>query len=142
MAPDMLSMNNDVDEKNNMFLAQFENNLKEDGLSTKTIKSHIDSLGFFCTYLSYYEPYKSLYEMNAGDVSGFLGDFFPRKAMWASPTNVKSYIATFKKFFKFSLALNHIPVAEYDYLLTLIKEDKELWIEASSLINDDNDEWY
>ena len=60
--------------------------------------------------------------------------------MWASPANVKSYISTFKKFFKFSLALNHIPLAEYEYLLILIKEDKELWIEASSF-NDGDTEW-
>jgi len=140
MVTDMSNMNSNADKKNNIILAQFETNLKNHGFSTKTIKSHIDSLDFFCTYLSYYEPYKSLYEMNAGDVSGFLSDFFPRKAMWASPANVKSYVATFKKFFKFSLALNHIPLAEYEYLLTLIKEDKELWIEASSF-NDDDTEW-
>ena len=135
----MSDINNDVDVKNNIFLTQFENHLKEEGLSTKTIKSHMASLGFFCTYLSYYESDKSLYKMNSGDVSQFLSDFFPRKAMWASPTNVKSYIAIFKKLFKFSLVLNHIPQAEYDYLLTLIKEDKDQWIDASSFNNDD--EW-
>jgi site-specific recombinase XerD len=133
-------MTDDIDKKNNIILEQFEANLKQDGLSTKTIKSHLGSLEFFCTYLSYYEPYKSLYEMNAGDVSDFLSDFFPRKAMWACPSNVKSYIATFKKFFRFSLEHNYIPLAEYDYLLTLIKEDKELWIEASSF-NEDDIEW-
>ncbi len=133
----------DIDEKNNIILTQFENSLKEDGLSTNTIKSHIGNIDFFCTYLSYYDECKSLCEMNSGDVSGFLDDFFPRKAMWASPSSVKAYIATFKKFFKFSLSLNNIPLAEYDYLLTLIKEDKEQWIEASSFNDDDDDddEW-
>lgn len=78
--------------------------------------------------------------MNAGDVSGSQGDLFPQKALRASPANLKSYILTFKKSFKFSLALNHIPLTEYEYLLILIKEDKELWIEASSF-HDDDTEW-
>ena len=97
----MFSDTKDRDEKNNHLLDKFETNLKEDGLSANTIKSHIGNIDFFCTYLSYYEECKSLYEMNSGDVSGFLDHFFPTKAMWASPANVKSYIATFKKFFKF-----------------------------------------
>ena len=45
----------DIDEKNNIILTQFENSLKEDGLSTNTIKSHIGNIDFFCTYLSYYD---------------------------------------------------------------------------------------
>lgn len=137
----MSDINKDTNEKNNTVLEKFKTDLKEAGLSEKTIKSHIGNIDFFCTYLSYYDESKSLYEMNAGDVSGFLDYFFPRKAMWASPASVKSYISTFKKFFKFSLALNNIPLAEYDYLLMLIKEDKEQWIEASSFNGNDDDEW-
>lgn len=126
----MLSMANP--DKNTNIINQFKDYLVSEGLSKKTIKSHIDNLEFFCTYLSYYEPSRSLDEMDAGDVSDFLSDFFPRKAMWASPANVRSCIATFKKLFKFSLTLNYIPLEEYDYFLTLVKEDKELWIEASA----------
>ena len=126
------NMKNDV-ERNSIILGQFENDLKKNGLSTKTIKSHMGNLDFFCTYLSYYELSRSLDEMDSGDVSDFLSDFFPRKAMWASPAYVKSYISTFKKFFRFSLEFNYIPLDEYNYLLTLIEEDKELWIEAAAV---------
>ena len=125
----MSSLNSDTDKRNKIILGQFENDLKEKNLSTKTIKSHMDNLDFFCIYLSYYEP-RTLDEINASDVSDFLSDFFPRKAMWASPAHVKSYISTFKKFFMFSLALNCVTLDEYSWLLTLIKEDKEMWIEA------------
>jgi site-specific recombinase XerD len=127
----MSSFNSDTDKKNKIILGQFENDLKEKNLSTKTIKSHMDNLDFFCIYLSYYEP-RALDEIDASDVSNFLSDFFPRKAMWASPAHVKSYISTFKKFFMFSLALNCITLDEYSWLLTLIKADKEMWIEAVS----------
>ena len=125
----MSSLNSDTDKRNKIILGQFENDLKEKNLSTKTIKSHMDNLDFFCIYLSYYEP-RALDEIDASDVSNFLSDFFPRKAMWASPAHVKSYISTFKKFFMFSLAPNCITLDEYSWLLTLIKADKEMWIEA------------
>ena len=84
------------------------------------------NLDFFCIYISYYAP-RALDEIDAGDIS----DFFPRKAMWASPAHVKSYISTFKKFFTFSLDLHCVTLDEYSELLTLIKEDKELWLEAA-----------
>ncbi len=51
--------------------------------------------------------------------------------MWASPAYVKSYISTFKKFFKFSLTLNYVSVDEYNSLLEIIKEEKEFWVEAA-----------
>ena len=101
-------------------------------MSRKTIKTHIDNLDFFCTYLSYYEhSNKPLDETDKGDISDFLSDFFPRKAMWASQAHVKSNIATFKKFFKFSLAHNYIKLNEYNDLLGLIDEEKDMWIAAA-----------
>lgn len=39
-------------------------------------------------------------EADSGDVQMFLANWFPRKAMWASITSVKSNIASFKKFFQ------------------------------------------
>ncbi len=62
--------------------------------------SGYDVYDFFTDYLVYYEPLKRLDEADDGDVFTFLSSWFPRKAMWANETNVKSYLASFKKFFK------------------------------------------
>jgi site-specific recombinase XerD len=74
--------------------------LEAAGLSKKTVKNHVDNIDFFAEYLVYYEPCK-LDEADASDVYGFLSDWFPRKAMWASPNSTRSNMASFRKFFKF-----------------------------------------
>jgi len=127
-----------VKEKNKPLINKFLNYLKESGLSSKTIKSHMDNLSFFEEYLVYYEPCESLFEVDSIDVSEFLGDFFPRKAMWASPAHIKSNISTFKKFFKFLNIINIIDQDAYDDLLETIKEEKEEWISSATF----NDEYF
>jgi len=122
---------------NEPLIAEFSNYLKDEGLSPKTIKNHMQNISFFAEYLIYYEPYLSLHEVESCcEVSSFLGDFFPRKAMWASPASIKSNIATFKKFFKWMIAKNKMRKDEYEYLLELIKEEKENWIESATFEDD------
>lgn len=127
-----------IKEQNRPIIAGFEAHLKTEGLSKKTVKSHVDNIDFFSEYLTYYEPLESLYETDVCAVSDFLGDFFPRKAMWACPTNVKSYITTFKKFLKWMAELNYLPENELEQLSELIKEEKEEWIASVSF----EDEFY
>ncbi len=130
---------NKIKEQNKPLIDDFLVYLRNSGISSKTIKSHIDNIGFFEEYLVYYEPFQSLYEVDSSDVGDFLCDFFPRKAMWASPTSVKSYIATFKKFFKYLVTTNKIDSDEYDDLLEVIKDEKEDWL--NSVEFDEEDCW-
>ena len=85
---------------NQPILDDFEAWLEQSGLSEKTVKTHVSNIDFFTNYLVYYEPLKKLDEAKEGDVWMFLADWFPRKALWASATSVKSYLASFKKFFR------------------------------------------
>jgi len=85
---------------NQPILDDFEAWLEQSGLSEKTVETHVGNIDFFTNYLVYYEPLKKLDEANRGDVWMFLADWFPRKALWASVTSVKSYLASFKKFFR------------------------------------------
>ena len=127
------------EKQDKIVMEEFSDYLKKENLSQKTIKSHMGNLGFFYTYLTYYDESNSFAKMDFVDVGGFLGDFFPRKAMWASPSSVKSNISTFKKFFKFMVKSNHIPENEYDDLLSLIKSEKEDWIESVEFDEDELD---
>src|SRR5215469_304004 len=85
---------------NQPVLHEFQAWLEQSGLAEKTIRTHVNNINFFTNYLVYYEPLKKLDEANSGDVWMFLDDWFPRKALWASITSVKSYFASFKKFFQ------------------------------------------
>ena len=85
---------------NQPLLEEFRSWLEQSGLVKKTVKAHVYNIGFFTEYLVYYEPLKKLDEADSGDVRMFLANWFPRKAMWASITSVKSNIASFKKFFR------------------------------------------
>jgi site-specific recombinase XerD len=84
---------------NQPLLDAFEIWLEQASLSQKTIKTHVSNISFFTNYLVYYEPLRKLDEATESDVWMFLADWFPRKALWASVTSVKSYLASFKTFF-------------------------------------------
>ena len=118
--------------ENKIILDEFRMALNTKQLSEKTIKSNIDNIDFFAEYLKYYEPLEGLSTSSAYDVNDFLGEWFPRKAMWASPSNVRSYISSFKKFFNWMVNEQKLPLEEYADLLSLIKEEKEAWLAASS----------
>lgn len=89
-----------IQAANQPILNAFEVWLEQSGLSEKTIQIHVSNIDFFTNYLVYYEPLKKLDEANSGDLWMFLDDWFPRKALWASITSVTSYLASFKKFFR------------------------------------------
>ena len=78
----------------------FEHWLKQAGWREQTIRDHVDNIRFFTKYLAWYtRSQHSLVEATDSDVSCFLADWFPRKALWASVASVKGYLASFKKFF-------------------------------------------
>ena len=61
---------------NQPILNDFSTWLKQAGLSTKTVASHVSNIDFFTHYLVYYEPLKKLDEADSGDVWMFLEDWF------------------------------------------------------------------
>ena len=89
-----------INAYNQPILEDFRAWLEQSGLSEKTVENHVENIDFFTHYLVYYDdPLKKLDEADNIDVGMFLTNWFPRKAMWASATSVKSYLASFKKFF-------------------------------------------
>jgi hypothetical protein len=107
------------------FCDDFEAWLERSGLSEKMVKTHVDNINFFTTYLVYREPLKKLDEAASGDVWMFLVDWFPRKALWASVTSVRSYLASFKKFFRWMGETGHVSPETVTDVLDTLKEGRD-----------------
>jgi site-specific recombinase XerD len=121
-----------IQKYNQPIIDGFKTWLEKANLSAKTIKNHINNIEFFAEYLVYYEPLKKLDEADEQDVSSFLMDWYPRKAMWASESNTKSYMSSFKKFFSYMVETERIsPNIEAEVKNTL-KEGKENFLDAVS----------
>jgi len=114
-------------QTNDKLLQEFREWLQAKGLTNKTVKKHVDNIDFYINeYLTYYEvkrPEEDIYEIKA-----FLGDWFIRKAMWASKTAIKDYCAGFKKFYKFLEEKNMIEHSDYQTMQEIIKESKSDWL--------------
>ena len=119
-----------IKEHNAPILADFQTSLEHAGLAKKTVKNHVENIDFFTDYLTYYEPLKRLDEGDDDDVSSFLLNWFPRKALWASVSSTKSYLASFKKFFQWMGETQRISPEVVDDVLTTLKEEREDFLEA------------
>lgn len=113
-----------IQAANQPILNAFEVWLEQSGLSEKTIQIHVSNIDFFTNYLVYYEPLKKLDEANSGDVWMFLDDWFPRKALWASITSVTSYLASFKKFFRWMGETGRVSPQTVTDVLEILKEER------------------
>jgi site-specific recombinase XerD len=113
---------------NQPILDDFRSWLEQSDLSEKTVKTHVDNINFFTNYLVYHEPLKKLNEADSEDVWMFLADWFPRKALWASATSVRSYFASFKKFFQWMGETGRVPPETVTDVLNTLKEDQDTFL--------------
>jgi len=116
---------------NQPILDDFRAWLEQSGLAEKTVRNHVDNIDFFTEYLVYNEPLEKLDEADGSDVWMFLGDWFPRKAMWASESSVKSNMASFKKFFQWMGETGRVSTETVDDVLSTLKEGRDEFIEAA-----------
>src|SRR6266699_3475265 len=114
---------------NQPILYGFENWLRQAGLSEQTIRNHVDNMRFFSRYLLLYAySLRRLDEATEGSVYDFLEDWFPRKALWASVSSMKIYLASFKKFFKWMGATGLVDPAIVEDVLSMLKDDRNLFL--------------
>ena len=116
---------------NQPILDDFRTWLQQSGRAEKTVKAHVFNIDFFTAYLVYQEPLEKLDEADGSDVWMFLGDWFPRKAMWASESSVKSNMASFKKFFQWMGETGRVSPETLDDVLSTLKEGRDEFIEAA-----------
>jgi len=116
-----------IRKSNEKLLKKFNDYLVKKALSQKTIKEHVSNIDFYINeYLLYYDanlPQEGIFKIN-----GFLGDWFPRKALWASVTSVISYLASFKKFYSWLVDQGLNTTEDLKEMKEWIKEDKDEWI--------------
>ncbi|MGB3225288.1 MAG: hypothetical protein WBB23_21030 [Desulforhopalus sp.] len=117
-----------IRDENSIILERFESYLGDKKLSKSTIDKHVGNIEFFTNdFLLYYEPIAA--KDGSSQVGCFLGDWFIRKAMWASVTSIRENITSIKKFYQFMLEIGEIDNDEFAELKEEIKECKDDWIE-------------
>ena len=125
-----------ISDENKTLLEGFKHWLVK-GLAEKTIKRHIENIGFYINdYLLYYDAVPA--SKGADFVLTFFGDWFPRKALWASPTSVREMAASLKKFYSLMHEAGHIDADDLDELKESIKEGMPDWLEE---VADNDDSW-
>ncbi len=107
-------------------------------MSKKTIGSHCDNIAFFAEYPVSYEPLRNLDEADDYEAAYFLSDWFPRKAMWANTTTMKSYLSSFGKFFKWMHAAGRMEEEILEEVLETLKERKDEFLDA---VDDGDGDW-
>ncbi len=114
---------------NQPILAGFEHSLKQAGLSEQTIKAHVDNIRFFARYLLWYGyALRRLDEATEGDVYDFLEDWFPRKALWASVSRMRVYLASFKKFFTWMGEVDLVAPETVEDVRSTLKDSRTLFL--------------
>jgi hypothetical protein len=92
----------------------------------------VDNIRFFSRYLLLYAySLHRLDEATEGAVYDFLEDWFPRKALWASVSSTKVYLASFKKFFKWMGETGLVSAATVADVLSTLKEERNVFLEPS-----------
>ncbi|NDP21571.1 MAG: recombinase [Paludibacter sp.] len=115
--------------ENKTILEEFEFWLQTKKLSIKTINNHIFNIDFFINdYLVRYEPIKA--KDGAYEIGSFLGDFYIRKAMWASKSSLMENIVSFKKFYTFMVEANKTNIADFHEMKEIIKNEREEWFNS------------
>ena len=122
-----------VRKENGALLEKFEKWLADKGLKGKTIRNHVGNVDFYINeYLLYYDPVtRPGHGISA--ILGFFEDWFPRKALWANPTNVKSMAASIKKFYQFLVEQGMVENDDVQELKEEIKAGLPDWMEAAEI---------
>lgn len=120
---------------NEKLLDDFKNWLGTKGLADKTIHKHFENIDF---YINTYLLYEDAIEPQEGidEVSLFLGYWFIKKAMWASPASIKSNAASLKKFYTFLHERGLVSQDDLDSLKETIKEEMPEWVATLTRYDD------
>lgn len=116
-------------KRNEDYLKMFEKSLEEKQLTAKTIRKHVSNIDFYLNdYLTYYDE---IIKMEDGTqyTRSFLGDWFIRKAMWASKSSIKEMASSLKKFYEYMSALGFVKISDYQEMCYEIKDNMDLYLE-------------
>lgn len=127
----------EIRTKNEKYLDEFREDLEKAGLKEKTIEKHCQNVDFYInSFLLREEPLEMVHGTESWYLNEFLGYYFIRKCLWSTPAEIKSNIASFKKFYKIMLQRGYIDESNYRELLETIKINKDEWLSDCEAYND------
>jgi len=124
-----------IQKENEEYLKLFEIDLKNSGLKESTINRHIRNVDFYINEFLLMEEPQNISE-GVFCLEEFLGEFFIRKCMWSTPSSIKTYASSIKKFYKSMMDHEIIDKALYEFLCSDIKDNLVLWQSTCEIYND------
>ncbi len=126
-----------VQKENKFILEKFKRYLVGKKLTKKTIEKHVWNIDFFINdYLLRYDITQA--KDGSSQIGFFLGNWFIRKAMWASVTSIKENITSMKKFYQFMYENGEISKDDLLELKEEIKNCKDEWFKNIRLYDNPN----
>lgn len=127
---EIIERQEEIEKRNDEYLEEFENDLRKDFLTDKTVKNHVSNVSL---YLNEYLLLSCDELMQAGcdeeHLDDFFGYFLARKSGF-SKDMLKQMVASVKKFYKCMDKLGYIQEGECKKLLDHVKENLEIWQDA------------
>ena len=105
------------------------------GLAEKTVQRHVENVDLYINSFLLYEDAIPAKE-GASQVSMFLGYWFIRKAMWASPNAIRENAASLKKFYTFMQEQGKVSAEALQDLKETVKEEMPGWVERLERYDD------
>ena len=116
-----------IRKDNAELLTKFKQWLTQTGIGTKTIQRHLENVDFYLDTFLLNEDAIPARE-GAGHISMFLGYWFVRKAMWASPDSIRQNAASLKKFYTFMYEQGQLDADDLQELKNTIKQEMPEWL--------------
>jgi site-specific recombinase XerD len=115
-----------IQKSNKQLLESFRGYLEGLELSKKTMESHLSNMDF---YINEYLLYDDLIEAKDGidAIDMFFSYWYIKKALWASQSDMKRFIASIKKFYKHLYELGVVSQDELKKINTIVKEGLPEW---------------
>jgi site-specific recombinase XerD len=123
--------------ENSLLLAEFSRLMQSEGLAPKTIEKHVSNMTFYLNHFLLYEAPLNA-RQGIDKVDEFLGHWFIRKALWASKTAIRDYIAGLKRFYTFMHAKGLVSAAALHDLEAEIKRNRHEWLDSPGRFDEPN----
>jgi site-specific recombinase XerD len=123
-------------ERNSQLLEQFATWLQTKQLTQKTINNHLTNVDFYINEFLLYEFPITEAKEGITSVDMYFGYWFIKKAIWASPSSIKSNAASLKKFYGFLQEQGLISVEDFTDLKETIKDNMPDWLATLSRYDD------
>lgn len=126
-----------------VILDEFYNHLLRDKhLSEQTATRHCSRLNFFFQYLHNYTNYSAL-EVNSDIIDDYLGNWYIRKVLNSSKSDVHPTLTAFKKFYQYAFKRELIPLEDWEDIMEACQDRMRYMrrFDGYMALDPDSDSW-